>query len=152
MYFEYNKKVKKCRLCKTKKKLEEFSFRNKVRNIRTSYCKTCTRKYVREHYVRNRKYYLSKAKKRNDSVRYLIKQYTWNYLSTHSCIDCGESDPVVLEFDHVSDKISEISGMYRNFSLNTVIQEIRKCEIRCANCHRRKTARIGGWHKKFKPL
>ena len=43
-----------------------------------------------------------------------------DYLSAAPCVDCGERDPVVLDFDHVG-------------------PEIARCEVRCANCHRRRT-------------
>ncbi len=64
-------------------------------------------------------------------------------------MDCREKDPIILEFDHISDKIAYISTMYRNYTLEKVKLEIEKCEIRCANCHRRKTARERGWNKKY---
>lgn len=58
-----------------------------------------------------------------------------------SCVDCGESDPVVLDFDHVKgEKRRAIADMVSNYySIKTIKDEIRKCEIRCANCHRKKT-------------
>lgn len=65
-----------------------------------------------------------------------------NYLKTKSCIDCGEMDPVVLEFDH---KIPEIKYktiakmLSGHYSWKSVLDEIQKCDIRCANCHKRKT-------------
>ena len=68
------------------------------------------------------------------------------------CIDCGEKDILVLEFDHVvgnkSMNISEMrSGLY---SLKKIAEEIAKCEVRCANCHRRKTAKtFTYWKVKF---
>ena len=78
----------------------------------------------------------------------------WDYLSKHTCIDCGESDIVVLEFDHKSNKFKEIGKMVTGrCSLQRVILEIEKCEVRCANCHRRKTAHQQGWFKtKFAPI
>lgn len=91
-----------------------------------------------------------KAKRRNAFVRKQIKAYVWDYFNNNPCIDCGENDPIVLEFDHRSDKIAAISEMYRNFTLKQVIKEISKCEVRCANCHRRKTAIERGWYKKLK--
>ena len=51
-----------------------------------------------------------------------------------------ESDPVVLEFDHLRDKRWNISHMATgNFPWITIESELVKCEVRCANCHRRKT-------------
>jgi hypothetical protein len=70
-------------------------------------------------------------------------------LQLHGCIDCGEKDPVVLEFDHVRGQktlaISELSK--RGNSIAKLEIEISKCEVRCANCHRRKTVKQLGWYK-----
>lgn len=65
------------------------------------------------------------------------------YLETHPCVDCGENDPVVLEFDHVrGEKEFNIADVARNAVGREKLQEeIQKCEVRCANCHRRKTKR-----------
>jgi hypothetical protein len=64
-------------------------------------------------------------------------------------VDCGESDPAVLEFDHVSGKktanISYLLGVVASWE--RLASEIQKCEVRCANCHRWKTAREQGWYK-----
>lgn len=66
------------------------------------------------------------------------RQYIVNYLNTHCCVDCGNCDSRVLEFDHVrGDKIGNISIISRNkSSFEELIKEIEKCEIRCCNCHR----------------
>jgi hypothetical protein len=64
-------------------------------------------------------------------------------------VDCGENDPVVLEFDHrdPEQKVETICGLLRNLADNhTLLTEIAKCDVRCANCHRRKTAKQFGWH------
>jgi hypothetical protein len=62
---------------------------------------------------------------------------------SHPCVDCGEADPIVLEFDHVRDtKVNGISDLvYRNANLAVIQAEIDKCEVRCANCHRRVTVK-----------
>ena len=39
-------------------------------------------------------------RKRGEAAR----QYVWDYLATHACVDCGETDPRLLEFDHVRGK------------------------------------------------
>lgn len=61
------------------------------------------------------------------------------YLSTHPCVDCGETRWEVLEFDHIKDKKYSISNMIAKSSIATLSAEIEKCEVRCANCHRLKT-------------
>jgi hypothetical protein len=63
-------------------------------------------------------------------------------------MDCGETDPDVLEFDHLRDKRADISTLVQyGVSWKTVQDEIAKCEVRCANCHRRRTATRGGYYR-----
>jgi hypothetical protein len=61
-------------------------------------------------------------------------------LAEGSCVDCGERDMLVLEFDHAGTKRGQISSMVWNVSLQTLVREIAECEVRCCNCHRRTTA------------
>lgn len=74
--------------------------------------------------------------------RIRVREQVFLFLSTKACIDCGEKDPIVLEFDHRVSKTKfkivakMLSGHY---SWKSVLGEIEKCDIRCANCHRRKT-------------
>lgn len=92
-----------------------------------------------------------KAYKRLNLGRRIAKkrQYVLEYLSSHSCMDCGEEDPTVLEFDHVrGTKRFRVSAMMVSWcSLDVLIAEITKCEVRCANCHRRKHSKDQGWYK-----
>jgi hypothetical protein len=69
------------------------------------------------------------------------------YLSTHSCIDCGNPDIRVLEFDHIhGHKVDEISHLLsQGYGWSAIEAEIAKCEVRCANCHRLKTMELGKW-------
>jgi ribosomal protein S27E len=69
-----------------------------------------------------------------------------------ACVDCGERDPLVLEFDHVDLKRAAVTRLaWYGCSLATIDAEIAKCQIRCANCHRRITATRGG-HFRFRVL
>lgn len=68
-------------------------------------------------------------------------RYLLAVLRSAACADCGESDPVVLEFDHRGEKRGNVSSMADWASLETLETEIAKCDVRCGNCHRRKTQR-----------
>jgi uncharacterized protein YjbK len=146
--------MKKCSKCSLEKPEHEFNFKNKNLMILQKSCKTCTREQIRNHYLKNRDYYLSKAHKRNVKLRISNQKYIFEYLLKNPCIDCGEKDPIVLDFDHQRDKHIEISSLIKwNYSLSKLKLEISKCVIRCANCHRRKTAKDYNWYKyKLAPL
>lgn len=141
-----------CTSCDKEKALEEFSFRNKKKGIRVMRCKVCIREYNRQHYQANKQYYKKKARRwdaenKPDRIE-TIQRYIIQYLLEHPCIDCGETDPIVLDFDHVRDKkLYNVSAMVRHFlNIEPIKKEIAKCEVRCANCHRVKTAKENGWH------
>ena len=108
------------------------------------------RAYGREHYRRNRATYKARARIFTDTARAELRQELLRYLESHACVDCGESDPVVLEFDHRDARTKSFSVgsvMQRGYSWASVVKEIEKCDVRCANCHRRRTAVQLGWYK-----
>lgn len=144
-----------CTKCKRSLPLSEFNW--KIKNVKYSvHCRICSREYVRQHYLKNRNYYLTKAKKRNAKIFKQAKIIIANYFLSHSCVDCGEKDLLVLEFDHVdrNKKDGDVSQIIKNTSsLKLLLKEIKKCEVRCANCHRRKTAKENNsWKLKWAPV
>jgi len=141
-------KTKICSRCRNRKQIEEFNFKNKSEGIRQCYCRDCGKDYTAAHYQRNRDYYIKKARRNSARARKSSRERVVEYLRTHPCVDCGESDIVVLQFDHVrGEKRQEVSYMVRKgASWNTIDAEIAKCEVRCANCHWRRTARQRGFH------
>lgn len=143
---------KECYRCKIIKQASEFNW--KIRGIRlASYCKDCSRMYIRNHYEKNQKYYLLKARRRFLKLKNVAIKYLGPFLKAHPCVDCGEADILVLEFDHRDRKIKSgtINSIIRNSgSLKKIKEEILKCEVRCSNCHRRKTARENeSWKLKY---
>ena len=147
--------MKQCTKCRKNKSIEEFSFKIKAVGLRHLQCKECTRLLIKNHYNNNREYYLSKAKKRNKILRDEINNFLLRYLSKNPCIDCGESDVTVLEFDHkgLIPKLKAVSHLKRaQLPLSVIQDEIDKCEVRCANCHRRRTAKQFRWYKLSTPL
>jgi len=76
------------------------------------------------------------------------------YLESRGCVDCGESDRRVLDFDH-RDPRSKVGGIARLAMTKpwpVVLSEIEKCDVRCANCHRRRTALQFDWLKRRRGL
>ncbi len=138
-----------CCTCKESLPIEMFSFRNKDKNIRHSRCKKCDKKYRHIHYLKYRNYYIEKGMRRYKKERSARQLFIFEYLKTHPCIDCGELDPLVLEFDHVIGKKEfDISYLINaGYALQRLLDEIEKCVVRCANCHRRKTAKSFSYYK-----
>lgn len=101
------------------------------------HCKLCQNAYTRNHYRSNKKQYLD----RNNQYKASIQGHVVDYLRSHPCVDCGEADLAVLDFDHVRGKKSRnICDMIKSrCGWLAIRREILKCDVRCANCHRRKT-------------
>ena len=92
----------------------------------------------KRHYEANKNKIKTRSYKRNKSQRKINKEYVDQIKKEGECVDCGEKNYVVLDFDHVrGSKVKCISDMMRgSYGLKSIQKEIDKCEIRCANCHR----------------
>jgi hypothetical protein len=76
------------------------------------------------------------------------RRFIARFLAEHPCVDCGEGDARVLDFDHVGDKVALGSALVVwGAPADRILTEIAQCEVRCANCHRRVTARRAGWSR-----
>ena len=140
------KDAKLCPKCSLKKPLADFSSRKINEYKPVSYCRSCQRIYCRKHYQNLKAVHNSRRYERQQRARSLNRRLVDSYLREHSCADCGEDDIRVLEFDHVrGTKLDCISEMIYQASVSRLLSELEKCEVRCANCHRRKTARQLGW-------
>lgn len=131
-----------CTKCGADKSEGEFNWRNKTKGTRRSHCKICTSGWDNNHYA------ASKTRRNNLRVRFRERKqrnrvYVREYLLAHPCVDCPESDPTCLDFDHVREKkFRDISALVRGgYKLETLKKEIEKCDVRCANCHRKVTAK-----------
>jgi hypothetical protein len=121
--------------------VSEFAWRRKARGQRDNYCRVCRAKYKQEHYAANRDRYIGAASDRKRVVAAERAVLLIEYLRGRACADCGEADPLVLEFDHRGTKRFGIAKGLRDRSWQAVLDEIAKCDVVCANCHRRRTAR-----------
>jgi hypothetical protein len=108
------------------------------------WCRDCFKRYYAEQATRHRA--------RNNALKTARVQqahaFVLGHLRAHACSDCGEGDPVVLEFDHIGTKGADISTLIRRgVQLSRIEAEIARCEVVCVNCHRRRTARRGRWRR-----
>jgi hypothetical protein len=133
-----------CVRCGVQKPPEEFAWRNKQKGKLFAHCRACQAKYHHEHYQKNRQKYIDRAAARTGRVVAENGYRLLAFLSSKACADCGETDPIVLEFDHRADKEFEISQALRYRSWNSILIEIAKCDVVCVNCHRRRTSARNG--------
>jgi hypothetical protein len=141
--------VKRC--CRCEKGVDEVEFGpfKYAKDGLQSACRPCKRQYDVERHARISDEERARRLQRTMALADENRRKLYGYLLAHPCIDCGEKDPVVLEFDHVTeDKTGEIGMLYSRSSWARVLREIEKCVVRCANCHRRRTAEQGR-HFKF---
>ena len=142
----------RCRVCFEEKPEDSFSYKNKALALRHTQCKDCNKAYCAEHYRRNAKQYKERAVVNAASRREDLHRRLFAYLAAHPCVDCGEADPLALELDHRdgAEKLHNLSRMwYNGYSWKKIEAEIAKCDVRCANCHRRRTARQQNWSNVF---
>lgn len=140
-----------CKRCNKKKNITEYHWRKDTKsNGGYRYvCKECACKRAKESYERNKE----KVKKRcAEAAKTRIlerRKYIYEYLSKHPCIKCGEDDPRCLDFDHIEPDNKDLAisrAIWNNWSMKRLNNEIEKCQILCANCHRKRTAEQMKWY------
>jgi hypothetical protein len=138
--------MKRCPSCTLNKQLDQFSRRGRQDQRPQSWCRECKNKDQNNKRKANKQKANQQHKVYRDRSIAKNREFVYQYLLKHPCVDCGESDPIVLEFDHLRDKTIEVSTLVNgSYSIDRICQEIDKCEVRCANCHRRKTAHQLKW-------
>lgn len=140
--------AKTCTHCSKTKHYSDF---NKKRNGLDSWCRTCRSDYwktyyadpikKKQHIVKN----ISRTKKQREEIRDVLRS-----LKEAVCEDCKKKYPYwVMQFDHLPSKgkknfnVSKFA--MKGHSLRKVLEEVKKCDVVCANCHADRThkRRIG---------
>lgn len=131
-----------CTKCKILKDFNSFHKRKRALDGHASWCRDCFKINWQKRYYENHTHYRARHNKSRSEIREQNARLVFEYLEKHPCISCGESDPIVLEFDHrkMDEKIESISNLIRDASWKRIKSEIEKCDVLCANCHRRKSA------------
>jgi hypothetical protein len=131
---------RRCGRCRVDLPLTSF---NRHSDGHQWWCRDCFREYFRQRGDLHRRQSGSARARRRQAAR----AYVAEHLAAHPCVDCGERDPSVLDFDHLDQKRDHVNRLaWDGRSLPELTKEIARCEIRCANCHRRRTARqVESW-------
>ena len=133
---------KRCTICKQSKPRTEFNVRRASRDGLQEKCRSCNRERARRYYAENRESHIRTIVARKAVQRLACLKVVGEYLLSHPCVDCGESDPRVLDFDHRDgvSKTAEVMKLAQDgYSTARVMREIEMCDIRCRNCHAKVT-------------
>ena len=99
---------------------------------------------VRARSDRHRKEHPDDYRRWEHARRWEKKQALIEQFGGH-CTDCNMNlieAPECADFDHLENKSFGI-GRRMNVRLETLIEEVKKCELVCANCHRKRTVHRG---------
>lgn len=130
--------MKTCSRCKQEKDRTEFYLNRSKKDGLSGNCKDCHKSSLKGHYQRNKSYYIAKSGRHGKRLTKLLQETK----EKNPCTDCGKHYPYwVMDFDHISgEKVGNLSTLAKKeVSYAKVLQEIEKCEIVCANCHRTRT-------------
>ena len=98
------------------------------------------RKYRRDWYAKNS----DRAKAKVSERKRQLRQWFQDLKSNMKCARCSEDDPVCLEFHHIDSNKKETylsNAITHGWSKQHILEEISKCEVLCANCHRKEHKR-----------
>ena len=104
--------------------------------------RTATKEEIRAY---DRKWYANNPEYRKRQIRLKLekrksnREWVWNYKAEKGCQLCEENDPCCLDFHHINgDKDKNVADFIKgNWSLKRIKEEIAKCQVLCANCHRK---------------
>jgi hypothetical protein len=125
--------MRRCGRCGIEKALSELH-RDRKRGSQ-AWCKVCRREFDAAYWQATKKHRMAKRRR-----RYADLMAWHNELKSRiPCADCrGSFHPAAMSWDHLpgSNKLDDVSSMFRRqLRMRTILVEIAKCELVCANCH-----------------
>ena len=141
---------KRCTKCLSDFPIDDFPFANKAKGTRQSRCKGCVKARSKQWYLDNKERHLEGCKagtKRWRAKKKLEAQELVNSIKSGPCTDCKHSfRPWQMQFDHRDPTTKEFnvaSAVHHAFEhpIETILREIEKCDLVCANCHADRTYR-----------
>jgi len=126
--------MKNCRKCLKDLSDCDFYKSKKTKDNLQSYCKKCSCSNRVKHFKEN----IIHEKEVRKLYSQKIKNKFIEYKKTCFCSKCNENRWYVLDFHHIeNNKDYDVADMCQGrASWETIIKEINKCIVLCANCHR----------------
>ena len=122
--------MKQCSKCKKYKSYDCYHIDKKSKDGYFGYCKKCRK-------IDDGVYYLNSDKKRKKLLRdQKLRRIISIVKRINGCCFCNEKEPCCLDFHHLRDKEFNISPRV-SWNWEKTKEEIRKCVVICANCHRK---------------
>ena len=96
--------------------------------------------YKKNWYQENKDKNKEKGYRWRNKVKFSFQEFK----ATLSCAHCGENEPVCLDFHHLdpSQKDRNVTKGMTGWSYKRIMEEIEKCIVLCANCHRKEHKRL----------
>lgn len=126
-------KNKTCSTCKEILPISEFSKKHDTRDGYSYRCRKCRSKQWKSSYYKHQEYYQEKRRNQTATIRKWLQEYK----KTLKCSRCEESESCCLDFHHQGKKEKLISQTNSFSCVRLLKEEIDKCEVLCANCHRK---------------
>ena len=128
--------TKICSKCGLELPLDMFRWKNKAQGKKHSQCKACQSRQEHQHYL--------ESKERREAVRTradVQKMDNVEFIENkkkQGCAKCGDKRIYVLDFHHINpeEKDNTIAHMIKSSSIEKLVEEVDKCKLLCANCHR----------------
>jgi hypothetical protein len=129
-----------CSNCKKPKPLSEFWKRARAKDGHCDSCKDCVSlqnsQSYKNNWTKNRSRIDANHRKHIAETREKVNQIK----HSAGCKFCPETEPVCLDFHHLdkATKTKSISTLITNHATwQAILDEIAKCVVSCANCHRK---------------
>ena len=132
-YKDINMETKLCKKCGRELPLEQFELEHTAKgDIRRSTCRECRAEYRKNRRKEHPEFHVAQEARRIKRVR------EWQNSLKTSCIVCGESEPICIDWHHLNPSTKNFT-IGANFSRarSLILSEIKKCVCLCANCHRK---------------
>ena len=158
---------KLCRRCRVEKDVDQFHRMANAKDGRYPYCMPCRSEISSERHQKTREADLDRMEKWRNANKHRSQQHslsqrirlgadgkakndarflevrlaiTAEIKENNPCAECGVFYPhYMMEFDHVRGGKKFNIGNSHGHSLEELLDEIDKCEVVCANCHRMRT-------------